>query len=56
MNSFFNGIAEFFENIVFPFAESVGGSTNFIWILLGFIGTFGWMFWEVKNRTEPKED
>jgi hypothetical protein len=56
MNSFFSGIADFFEQIVFPFAESVGRPANFIWVVIGFIGTFGWMFWEKRNRTEPKED
>jgi len=56
MNRFFNGIADFFETIVFPFAESMGGPTNFFWILMGFVGLFGWMVWEKKNRTEPRED
>jgi|LakMenEpi03Aug12_release.lakeMendotaPanAssembly.Ray.scaffolds.fasta_scaffold472216_2 hypothetical protein len=56
MNRFFNGIGDFFEQFVFPFAEAVGGPTNFFWVVFGFVGLVGWMVWEVKNRTEPTEE
>lgn len=56
MNSFFNGIAHFFEDMVFPVLDLAGRGVNFITVVGGFIAMVAWIVWEIKNRTEPDSD
>jgi|694.fasta_scaffold02680_16 hypothetical protein len=56
MNRFFNGIADFFEGVLFPVFEVVARSVNGIIIIGGTIAILGWIVWETKNRNEPKSE
>lgn len=54
MNAFFYAIGDLFEAF-FPVFKAVGGPYNVFWILLGFTGIVGWVFWLQKHKDAPEK-